>query len=114
MTKKKLSSSELKLKKVAKLAMRKFATKEEVSATLKGSYKVVSVTADAIVTENPASGTEVDVIYTNNTASAIQLTISAQTYRTPLGTDIVLIVPAGGYAEANFSNIAGTVYVRGV
>jgi len=102
------------MKKLAKLAMYKFATKEEVSATLKGSYKVVSVSADATVTESPASGTEVDVIYTNNTASAIYLTISSQAYRTPTGGDIVLTVPAGGYAEANYSNIAGTIYVRGV
>ena len=114
MTKKKLSSSEVKMKKLAKLALYKFATKEEVRATLKGSYKVVSVNTDASVGESPASGTEVDVIYTNNTANAVYLTISGQTYRTPLGTDIVIAVPAGGYAEANYSNIAGTIYVRGV
>ena len=85
-----------------------------VSGTLKGSYKVVNVTADATASESPAVGTEVDVIYVNNTAAEHIITIPSSTYRTNTGQNLLLVIPAGWYAEANYSNIGGVVYVRGM
>lgn len=86
-----------------------------VSGTLKGSYSVVSVTADATVSGvNPAQGTEIDILYVNNTNAEHIVTIPASTYRTNTGENLLLVIPAGWYAEANYSNIGGTIYVRGM
>lgn len=84
------------------------------TSVLKGGYKVVEVTDNASVIESPDEGTEVDVIYTNPTVNELTLTISAQVCVTPMGTDIVLLVPAGGYAEANYMRIGDTIYARGL
>jgi hypothetical protein len=82
---------------------------------LYGSYKVINVTQSMEVSENPTEGTEIDVIYTNNTDHEIILTITASAQmKTPLANNIMLIIPSGGYCEANYSNINGTIYVRGM
>ena len=87
----------------------------DFEGVLRGSYKVVNVVQDMTISEAPAEGTEIDVIYTNNTAHEVILTIVAsQHVKTPLAQDIILIVLPGGYGEVNYSNISGTIYVRGV
>lgn len=77
-------------------------------------YKVVEVSCDGYVTDCPPDGIETDVIYVNHTNDEHILTIASDGVQTPTGRDVILIVPSGGYAEANFANIGGTVYVRGV
>lgn len=87
----------------------------DFEGVLHGSYKVVHVNSGGVVSENPEEGTEVDVIYTNSTNQEITLTIvPTQRVKTPFARDIVLIIPSGGYCEANYSNIGGTIYVRGM
>lgn len=107
MAKKPLSNSELNLKKLAKLALFAFANKHQ--------SKVVNVSASGTKSESPAQGQEISVIYVNTASSAVTVTIAASnTVKTPTGQNITFTIPVGGYGEANFSNIGGTVYVRGV
>ena len=81
---------------------------------LKGSYKVVNLTSDITAAETPAAGSEIDVLYVNNTNAEHIVTISAQTYRTSTGENLQLVIPAGWYGEASFLNISNTIYVRGM
>lgn len=85
------------------------------AVVLKGFYKVATVSQSGVVTESPAVGTETGVIYVNGTSTAVEITIRATpTQKTPTGEDIVITIPVDGYAEANYSNIGGIVYVRGI
>lgn len=90
------------------------AQQTAIRTTLRGSYKVVDVSENITAQENPASGTEVDVIYNNLADSEVSVTILSENYRTPFGNNIVMIIPVGGYCEANYSNIGGVIYVRGM
>ena len=87
----------------------------EINAEVpRASYKVVAMSADVTANESPASGYEVDVIYTNSTSGALTVTASKNTYATPDGDDLAISVPAGGYGEISFLNISNTIYARGV
>ena len=77
--------------------------------------KVVEVSASATKTESPTAGAEIDVIYVNTASSAVTVTIAASsTVKTPTGSNITITIPVGGYGEASFANIGGTIYARGV
>lgn len=81
----------------------------------KYSSKVVNVSANATKSESPTTGTEVNVMYVNTGSSAVTVTIEAtQTVKTPTGSNITITIPVGGYGEASFANIGGTIYARGV
>lgn len=86
-----------------------------LNSFLKGTIEVVSVTADnnSYDAGTIESGTQKHVIF-NNGGSADYIVTIPTTYRTPDGQPIELTVPNGGYAEANFMNISGTIYVRGL
>lgn len=77
------------------------------------TYKVVDVNDDIVANEHPPVCEELGVIYDNKGNETFAVTILASEYRTPDGNDIVVGVPVGGYAEASFLNINGTVYARG-
>ena len=83
---------------------------------LKGTIEVVSVTADdnGYDAGTIALGTQKHVIFNNGGDADYIVTIPTTPYRTPDGQAINLTVPNGGYAEANFMNINGTIYVRGL
>ena len=77
--------------------------------------KVVEVSVTGTKSESPASGEEIDVIYVNTANSAVTVTIAhSSTVKTPNGSDITITIPVGGYGEASFANIGGTIYARGV
>lgn len=81
----------------------------------KYSSKVENVSANATMSESPAIGAEVNVIYVNTSVSTVTVTIEASnTVKTPNGQNISISIPTGGYGEASFSNIGGTIYARGV
>lgn len=82
---------------------------------LKGTVEVVSVTADnnSYNAGTIAEGTQKHVIF-NNGGNADYIVTIPTTYHTPDGQAIELTVPNGGYAEANFMNINGTIYARGI
>lgn len=87
---------------------------ESLPFLLKGGYKVIPVSTSITSDEMPSEGRETNVMFVNTSRLELTVTIPSSSYKTPLGTDIVLLVPVGGYAEANFANIDGVVYVRGV
>lgn len=87
---------------------------ESLPFLLKGGYKVIPVSTSITSDEMPSEGRETNVMFVNTSRRELTVTIPSSSYKTPLGTDIVLLVPVGGYAEANFANIGGVVYVRGV
>lgn len=58
-------------------------------------------------------GSQVDVLYVNNTASELTVTISIGGARTPDGGSVVLTIPAGGYGEANYLRTGNVLFVRG-
>ena len=82
---------------------------------LKGTIAVVQVTANvnSYSAGTIATGTQKHVIFSNGGSADYIVTIPT-TYKTPDGQAIELTVPHGGYAEANFMNIGGTIYVRGI
>ena len=86
-----------------------------LNSFLKGTVEVVSVTTDNnnYTAGTIEEGTQKHVIFNNGGDADYTVTIPT-TYRTPDGQPIELTVPDGGYAEANFMNIGGTIYVRGL
>ena len=80
---------------------------------LKGTNKAVSLVADITFDEDVAIGEQKTVIYLNNTASEITVTIPNTDYATPDGASIIIPVPSGGYGEVNILNIGGTIFARG-
>jgi hypothetical protein len=69
-----------------------------------------NTTIDSIDVEE---GSQVDVLYVNNTASELTVIISIGGARTPDGGSVVLTVPAGGYGEANYLRTGNVLFVRG-
>ena len=69
-----------------------------------------NTTIDSIEVEE---GCQVDMLYVNNTASELTVTISIGSARTPDGGSVVLTVPAGGYGEANYLRTGNVLFVRG-
>ena len=96
------------------LQQRQSEINKSVLKSIKGTTKVVSITSDTEAAEHPEVDSQTDVIYVNDTQDELFVSVSNSQYRTPDGEVISLTVPAGGYAEVNFLNIAGTIYVRGM
>lgn len=81
---------------------------------LRGSAQVVNVSSNLSVSEMAVeSSHQVDVIYENTSQTEVTVTIGGGSLKTPDGGALSLSIPAGGYGEANFMNVGGTVYVRG-
>lgn len=79
-----------------------------------GSSKVIEVTENVIVEETVDIGTQLDIIYLNVTEQEKTVTVVvSDTYKTPDGLNIELLVPPGGYGEINILNIDGIMFVRG-
>lgn len=121
MTKKKLSTTELILKKMSVLAMSVFATKQE----LKGASSVVSISADydassaCTITTADDSGKQQTVIFTNTGSTDRTVTLpSTGIYKLPNSSAGTVTCPANGYCEVNFLNVTvgGTtsIYVRAI
>ncbi len=96
------------------LQQRQSEINKSMLKSIKGTTKVVSITANTDAVEHPETDTQIDVIYVNDTQDELFVSVSNRQYRTPDGGVISLTVPAGGYAEVNFMNISGIVYVRGM
>jgi hypothetical protein len=79
-----------------------------------GSSKVIEITENVIVEETVDLGTQLDIIYLNVTEQEKTVTvIFSDTYKTPDGLNMELLVPPGGYGEINILNIDGIMFVRG-
>jgi hypothetical protein len=84
------------------------------SISIRGTIKLVHLTEGAAAAEEPAENTQIDVIYMNDTENTLTVGVNNEVYRTPDGELMIIYVPAGGYAEVNFLNIGGTIFVRGI
>ena len=63
--------------------------------------------------DNLADGQQCNVIYQSANNNAYDAVISTN-YVEPDGQQITLKIPAGGYAEINYINIKGIIFVRGI
>ena len=79
-----------------------------------GLYKKVYISSDTTYDEHPSENTQTGVIFVNIDTEEHYVNISNEEYRTPDGGIISIPVPVGGYAEANFLNVGGEIYVRGI
>lgn len=87
----------------------------EVNAiSIKGVTKVRHIDVNTLIVENPDENTQTDVIVVNDDSVDHTVGVSNVRYKTPDGELLIITVPVGGYAEFNFLNIGGTIYVRGV
>lgn len=87
----------------------------EINAlSIKGTMKVIPLTESTTVAEEPDENTQIDVLYVNDTEEEFTVGVNNERYRTPDGQLMIIRVPVGGYAEVNFLNIGGTIFVRGV
>ena len=84
------------------------------SISIKGTMKLVQLTEGAAAAEKPEENTQIDVIYVNDTENTLTVGVNNEVYRTPDGELMIIYVPSGGYAEVNFLNIGGTIFVRGI
>lgn len=84
------------------------------SISIKGTLKLVQLTGGVAAAEEPEENTQIDVIYVNDTENTLTVGVNNEVYRTPDGELMIIYVPAGGYAEVNFLNIGGTIFVRGL
>lgn len=82
--------------------------------SIKGTMKVIPLTEGTAAAEEPEENTQIDVLYVNDTEEELTVGVNNERYRTPDGELMIIYVPAGGYAEVNFLNIGGTIFVRGV
>lgn len=80
---------------------------------LKGTNEVVELEEDITFDEEVDLGAQKTIIYTNDTAEEITVTVPNSVYKTPDGEVISIPVPAGGYGEVNILNIGGTIFARG-
>jgi len=81
---------------------------------IKGVTKLVQLTGNILADEEPDVNTQTDVIYVNDDAEQHTVGVNNEVYRTPDGELMVIVVPSHGYAEINFLNIGGTIFVRGL
>lgn len=82
---------------------------------LQGTIEVVNVSSNQTnYTKTVAVGQQAHVIFANSGSSTDYTVAISTTYKTPDGQALTLNVPKGGYAEANFMNIGGTIYARGL
>ena len=79
-----------------------------------GLYKSLYISDDITCEEHPSENTQTGVIFVNVDDVEHYVNISNETYKTPDGEMISIAVPVGGYAEANFLNVGGEIYVRGI
>ena len=96
------------------LGKRQSEINASVMVSIKGVTKVIHITEDMQLSENPDENTQTDVVIVNDTDETHFVGVSNQGYRTPDGNIMSVSVPVGGYAEVNFLNINGTIFVRGV
>lgn len=85
------------------------------SSVLLGSIKTVTVNnnINSFAVDSIPSNTQQHTIFVNGGSQEYTVTIPT-TYKTPDGNDIVLTVPVGGFAEANFMKIGSIIYARGL
>ena len=78
--------------------------------------ETVSITEDTLYN----AGTIIDqkhVFFVNSTTDSdfvVTIDNSSSSFKTPDGHVLQLTVPADGYAECNFINVNGTIFVRGI
>ena len=78
--------------------------------------ETVSITEDTLYN----AGTIIDqkhVFFVNSTTDSdfvVTIDNSSSSFKTPDGHVLQLTVPANGYAECNFINVNGTIFVRGI
>ena len=82
--------------------------------SIKGVTKVIHIDVNTLIVENPEENTQIDVIVVNDDSVDHTVGVSNVRYRTPDGELLIITVPVGGYAEFNFLNIGGVIFVRGV
>lgn len=81
---------------------------------IRGMVMVQTISQNTIIDSiDVEEGSQVDVLYVNNTISELTVTISIGGARTPNGDLVVLTVPAGGYGEANYLRTGNVLFVRG-
>lgn len=84
------------------------------SVYMRGTSSVVSIDGSLTVSEvDVEEGTQKSFIYQNDSDLEVTVNILNTHFRTPDGENISIAIPAGGYGEASFLNISGTVYARG-
>ena len=96
------------------LEKRQSELNSQILVSLKGMTKVIHITEDINLSESPDENTQTDVIIINDDSVSHIIGISNVDFKTPDGQIISFSVPSGGYAEANFLNINGIIYVRGI
>ena len=82
--------------------------------SIKGVTKVIHIDVNTLIVENPEENTQIDAIVVNDDSVDHTVGVSNVRYRTPDGNLMIVNVPVGGYAEFNFLNIDGVIFVRGV
>ena len=81
---------------------------------IRGMVMVQTISQNTIIDSiEVEEGSQVDVLYVNNTISELTVTISIGGARTPNGGLVVLTIPAGGYGEANYLRTGNVLFVRG-
>ena len=81
---------------------------------IRGMVMVQTISQNTIIDSiDVEEGSQVDVLYVNNTISELTVTISIDGARTPNGGLVVLTIPAGGYGEANYLRTGNVLFVRG-
>lgn len=82
--------------------------------SIKGVTKIIHIDVNTLLVENPEENTQIDAIVVNDDSVDHTVGVSNVRYRTPDGELLIITVPVGGYAEFNFLNIGGTIFVRGI
>lgn len=91
------------------------AFQSELNAvSIRGVTKVMHIDTNILLVENPEENMQTDVIVINDDSADHTVGVSNVRYRTPDGNLMVINVPVRGYAEFNFINIGGTIFVRGI
>lgn len=81
---------------------------------IRGIVRVQTISQNTIIDSiDVEEGSQVDVLYVNDTMSELTVTISIGDARTPNGGLVVLTIPAGGYGEANYLRTGNVLFVRG-
>ena len=81
---------------------------------IRGMVIVQTISQNTIIDSiDVEEGSQVDVLYVNNTINELTVTISIDGTRTPNGGLVVLTIPAGGYGEANYLRTGNMLFVRG-
>ena len=90
-----------------------FTCSEPVVYALVRYTGTTSITNQVCPVSNLADGQQCNVIYQSVNNNAYNAVISTD-YVEPDGAEITLSIPAGGYAEINYINIKGIIFVRGI